>query len=374
VAGAENSSQYCTPAVYIPEQINLQYASSSAVVVGFVTYEPFAQGTAPPQAKLQSASSPVTVTGITHQYAPPGRNSTDLSANATEFALPYMMHYITFSVTPGEQYNYSVRSGASAGVWSKEYSFRAPGGSVAETRLATYGDMGHSQYNCMQNLFDDAATGLIDLVVHMGDHCYNLGMANDRRGDAYMNAFQPALTTLPWFPIIGNHEWVYKHGLWNTSRGNGDGDRGRHYQAIAWGGAYGVSGPNIPFPGYPGNISAGNISASASRHSRQSLESTATTALGHHLATGTLYYAHTLLYTPSYTMLTHYSIHPSYTPHNRHAVRDGLPRVATVWHLAVQYNIGYRVCTIHHTNISLPMSGTPLLTLGSLVYPQYYLY
>ena len=46
--------------------------------------------------------------------------------------------------------------------------------------------------------------------VCVGDHCYDLGEANDRRGDAYMNAFQPALTTLPWFPIVGNHEWVYK--------------------------------------------------------------------------------------------------------------------------------------------------------------------
>lgn len=96
------------------------------------------------------------------------------------------------------------------------------------TRLATFGDMGHSRYNCMQNVKDDAAKGLIDVVVHMGDHCYNLGMANDRRGDAYMNAWQPALTTLPWFPIIGNHEWIYKKGLKpGQSRGNGDGDRGQ---------------------------------------------------------------------------------------------------------------------------------------------------
>jgi hypothetical protein len=98
-----------------------------------------------------------------------------------------MMHYITFAVTPGAQYNYSVRSGASEGLWSAEFSFRAPGGSVTETRLATYGDMGHSRFNCMQNLIDDAAGGLIDVVVHMGDHCYNLGEADDRRGDAYMN-------------------------------------------------------------------------------------------------------------------------------------------------------------------------------------------
>ena len=279
MAGTENISQYCTPPLYIPEQINLQYASSSAVVVGFVTYEPFTQSSAPPQAKLQSsASPPAIVTGVTHQYAPPGRNSTDLSANATEFALPYMMHYITFSVTPGEKYNYSVRSGADAGLWSKMYSFRAPGGNVAETRVATYGDMGHSRYNCMQNLKDDAAKGLIDVVVHMGDHCYNLGMANDRRGDAYMNAFQPVLTSLPWFPIIGNHEWVYNLKPGDSFKG--DGDRGRHYQAIAWGEAYGVSGADIPFPGSPYRQSAPPPFA---------LKSTATSALGHHLATGTLY-------------------------------------------------------------------------------------
>ena len=192
-----------------------------------------------------------------------------------------MMHYITLPVTPGMQYSYSVRSGAGAGLWSEEFSFRAPGGRATETRVATYGDMGHSRYNCMQNVKDDAANGLIDVVVHMGDHCYNLGMANDRRGDAYMNAWQPALATLPWFPLIGNHEWIYKKPLApGESRGNADGDSGRHYEAIAWGEAYGVSGDSIPFPGRGGLPPAPPAVA---------LESTATTALGHHLATGTLY-------------------------------------------------------------------------------------
>ena len=130
VVGVENVSQYCTPAVNIPEQINLQYAASSTVVVGFITYEPEDGTTAAPQANLQALTSerasasasasaaerapapPVVVTGVTHKYSPPGRNSTNPSANATEFALPYMMHYITFPVTPGVQYNYSVKSGA----------------------------------------------------------------------------------------------------------------------------------------------------------------------------------------------------------------------------------------------------------------------
>jgi len=282
VIGVENSSQYCTPPLNTPEQINLQYASPTAVVVGFVTYEPPNSTTAPPQARLFLNGDMKVVTGVTHKYSPPGRNSTSTLANATEFALPYMMHYITLPVTGGLQYNYSVRSGSSDGLWSPAYSFRAPGGRVAETRIATYGDMGHSHFNCMQNVKDDVANGLIDLVVHMGDHCYNLGMANDRRGDAYMNAWQPALTTLPWFPIIGNHEWIYKNLKPGESRGGGDGDSGRHYEAIAWGEAYGVSGDTIPFPG-PGALPPPPPPPS------HSLGSTATTALGHHLATGTFY-------------------------------------------------------------------------------------
>ena len=48
---------------------------------------------------------------------------------------------------------------------SQQYSFRAPAGDPAVTRVATYGDMGHSHYNCMQNIKDDAAKGLIDVVV-----------------------------------------------------------------------------------------------------------------------------------------------------------------------------------------------------------------
>ena len=58
--------------------------------------------------------------------------------------------------------------------------------------------MGHSRYNNMKNLQQDCATGTIDAIVHMGDHCYDLGQADDRRGDAYMNALQPLLSVCPW--------------------------------------------------------------------------------------------------------------------------------------------------------------------------------
>ena len=80
-----------------------------------------------------------------------------------------------------------------------------------------------------------------------GDHCYNLGEADDRRGDAYMNAMQPLLSVCPWIPVIGNHEVE-------------DGDNQTRYLSQTWGEAY--------------------------ANPLESSSSTATSALGHLLAKG----------------------------------------------------------------------------------------
>ena len=59
-----------------------RYASPTAVVVGFVTYEvngsaaAAAASSAPPQATLVQQGTNVTVLGVSHRYAPPGRNGT----------------------------------------------------------------------------------------------------------------------------------------------------------------------------------------------------------------------------------------------------------------------------------------------------------
>lgn len=111
--GSENSSQYCAPALNSPEQINLQYASPTAVVVGFVTYEVGGGATAdaPPQAMLtteqvsaSSSATNVTIFGVTHRYAPHGRNGTTPPKEANLNTLPYMMHYVTLPVEPGREY------------------------------------------------------------------------------------------------------------------------------------------------------------------------------------------------------------------------------------------------------------------------------
>eukprot|EP00937_MAST-01D_sp_MAST-1D-sp2_P003571 g3571.t1 len=246
VAG-ENKTQYCNPPMQQPEQINLQVAAADAVVVGFVTYESQLPAS-PPVAELGPAGGTVALlTGLSRWYAPPGRTTNATNGTTADakgrYAYAYTMSYIRFAVQPGQRYTYRVRSGSPGAAWSPTFTFRAPrtgAGGSAPTAMATYGDMGHSHYNSMQNMREDCATGRIDAILHMGE------------GDAYMNAFQPALTSCPWFPIIGNHE-------------ASDGDHYKHYEAIAYGEEYGARNP-APL-----------------------LRSTATSALGAHLSMGTFY-------------------------------------------------------------------------------------
>lgn len=177
---------YCTPPNSHVEQLNLQLAAPDTVVASFVTYEDLS--TSPPVAMLgTSKDDMVKVTGVSHLYAPPGRT--------------YIMSYIKFGpLKPRTTYYYKVKSGSSACGWSTTYSFRS-GYSSGVTRWATYGDMGHSHYNNMENMLEDCRAGRIDAILHMGDHAYNLGYSGDRRGDAYMNALQPLLAQCPWYPV-----------------------------------------------------------------------------------------------------------------------------------------------------------------------------
>lgn len=232
----ENQTAYCDPPKSVVEQLNLQLAGKGVVVASFVTYnEQLPEN--PPVAMFGQDQDNLNITakGVTHSYKPPGRE--------------YLLHFVKLdNLEDRKRYYYKVKSGSDSCDWSPVYSFRAPY-EDGVTRIATYGDMGHSHYNNMQNMIDDCANGGIDAIVHMGDHAYNLGMSNDRRGDAYMNAFSPVLSGCPWFPIIGNHE-------------RDDGDHFNRYLNITWGEIFGNDPPT---------------------------KSTATSALGHLLGKGTMY-------------------------------------------------------------------------------------
>jgi hypothetical protein len=201
-----------------PEQINLQLAEPSTVVVSFVTYEDTFDPSIPPVAYLNGTE----LTGVSHLYldAPNQRN--------------YTMHFVRFpALIPRGQYSYKVKSGTASAIWSPIFSFRAPYTS-GSSRVAIYGDMGNTLHNNMANLHDDCTSGTIDALVHMGDHAYDLGYAQDRHGDAYMNAFQPVLASCPWLPVIGNHESYLGPGHDKVPR-----DTTERYLNQTWGIVYG---------------------------------------------------------------------------------------------------------------------------------------
>eukprot|EP01051_Picozoa_sp_SAG22_P018440 SAG22_NODE_3105_length_1938_cov_1.647635_1_plen_535_part_10 len=140
----------------------------------------------------------------------------------------YHMHFVKLSgLKPRAMYHYSVHSGAAGGVASAMFNFTAPYASpdVSEgkpTKIGIFGDMGVYTHNNMGNLLNDYQKGEIDVLLHMGDHAYNMGDKADARGDGYMNAYQKVLTQVPWVPVVGNHE-------------AGDGDDFDRYFNQTWG-------------------------------------------------------------------------------------------------------------------------------------------
>ena len=189
----------CTAPLFVPEQINLQIANSTTVVVSFVTRER-EPPTAPPRARLTGPRSTAGLSGVSHWYetshvrgskACVGPDDKVLRHRLTCAPRNITMHFIRFSsLEPRQAYTYQVRSGASEHHhhWSQPYTFRAPyghGAAAAEsdgsipTRVALYGDMGNTAGNNMENLRAGCARGTIDAVLHMGDHAYNLGAGDD---------------------------------------------------------------------------------------------------------------------------------------------------------------------------------------------------
>eukprot|EP01047_Picozoa_sp_COSAG01_P042213 COSAG01_NODE_3672_length_5809_cov_4.250263_3_plen_550_part_00 len=235
--GAAAGWGYCQPAAHVPEQINLQLAGPGTLVVSFVTFPTNKSqnglrmhAVAPPQAEFWLASPSdgqkrdiVTSNGVTRAWNTPKvdyalQMSKNPRYNATEIVQPvrtYALHFVRLSqLRHGERYCYRVRAGGAT--WSNTFRFTAPASTMLEqqalglrrpTRLAVFGDMGVFRWNNMFNLAQRAERGMLDALVHIGDHAYNLMQNDDRRGDGYLNAYQPILTQVPWMPIVGNHEY-----------------------------------------------------------------------------------------------------------------------------------------------------------------------
>eukprot|EP01044_Picomonas_judraskeda_P011091 COSAG03_NODE_1479_length_4013_cov_2.618804_1_plen_330_part_00 len=192
---------YCQSARLTPEQINIQLSGPSSVIVAFVTFGDInahdAGKAPPPVAQFWAAGGkPPTpteglITGVSTVYdtdaVPYNKAGRDSWKPQPERI--YSMHFVRLDgLRPGTSYDYRVRSASSQ--WSAPRTFRF--GTM--NRFAMFGDMGVFEWNNMGNLLDDAKAEEIDAVLMLGDHCYNLGMGNMKRGDGTVN------TTLPDFP------------------------------------------------------------------------------------------------------------------------------------------------------------------------------
>eukprot|EP00051_Salpingoeca_urceolata_P011653 m.144696 g.144696 ORF g.144696 m.144696 type:complete len:710 (-) comp17202_c0_seq1:136-2265(-) len=262
---------YCESKPGVPEQINLQVSAPDTLVASFVTFGPQAAG-AHPQVQVSedpSLAGAKVFEGVTHTYLSPSSDG-----GKAQPVRSYNMHFVVLSgLKERTRYFYRVAphkpadpnvpnatschgwtcsvegeycppnvpgatqpsgdrccsgkwipgTAACASPWSSTLSFRSLY-TAGETRIAIFGDMGMmSDGNTVHgNLLRDAEAGAIDAFVHMGDHAYQMSSDDDRRGDGYMNAYQPLAGTVPWLPVIGNHEYydnAFFHRFLNQSYG-----------------------------------------------------------------------------------------------------------------------------------------------------------
>ena len=125
----------CTAPFSNPEQINLQIASSTVVVVSFVTFEETnGLPSSPPAVQLYSLhnGSSVTITGISHHYATSHAMHSQFCDQSSPDSIArclqrnYTMSFVKLTgLVPREQYEYKVKSGKENAKWSERFTFRA---------------------------------------------------------------------------------------------------------------------------------------------------------------------------------------------------------------------------------------------------------
>jgi hypothetical protein len=182
---------YCLdPPGSVPEQLNLQWVDDSGkVTLSFVTIDNYAPSS--PLAQLSTSptlASSVNVSGVTNLWTQVGSER------------QYSFHFIPFSgLTPATTYYYRVTSGASGAIWSKTYSFTTRDPKVPLV-FAIAGDVGVYPVNHFDLVANASQSGEIAFVCHMGDHAYQMSSDDGTRGDAYMIAWEAALSATPWLP------------------------------------------------------------------------------------------------------------------------------------------------------------------------------
>jgi len=132
-----------------PEQINLQIASATTVVVSFVTFEEQLP-VAPPTVQLIASGGggghhpPTTITGVAHRYTTTHATHSQFCDESSPASIQclhrnYTMSFVKLAgLVPRQQYEYTVKSGSANALWSKPKTFRALY-ATGPTRVAVHG-------------------------------------------------------------------------------------------------------------------------------------------------------------------------------------------------------------------------------------------
>jgi len=192
------SWDYCRdPPGSVPQQINLQFVDDAGrTTISFVTVDGHAAG-GPPVARVgtvRGGAGAANVTGVTNFWTQVGSQR------------EYSFHFVPLAgLAPGTTYYYRVASGAPGATWSAEYAYTTRDPS-SPLRIAIAGDVGPypvNHFDLLANASVATDATHIDLVLHMGDHAYQMSSDDGMRGDLYLIAFEAALTRVPWLTVMG---------------------------------------------------------------------------------------------------------------------------------------------------------------------------
>ena len=101
-------------------------------------------------------------------------------------------------LTPGATVFYRV---GSADGWSSVASFTATRTNFSEQaplRIGWFGDLGVDNAQALDFIKDEAAKGVFDHVVHVGDYAYDLPDQNGAIGDQFQQSVQPVTSSVPY--------------------------------------------------------------------------------------------------------------------------------------------------------------------------------
>ncbi|WKY10666.1 hypothetical protein Q1695_002771 [Nippostrongylus brasiliensis] len=99
---------------------------------------------------------------------------------------------------PSTQYWYKIGS--------RTFQFKTLPADPKSYKVCIFGDLGYYHGNSTASILRNGLAGKFDFVVHVGDISYDLHTDDGRRGDKFMNEFEPLLSRIPYMVVAGNHE------------------------------------------------------------------------------------------------------------------------------------------------------------------------